>query len=110
MAGQTAHYLDDDLDSLARHCTEQEHNAAKVERQVQKSAAALLLPSRIGEQFDAILTGASEKGTWVRIPEPSVEGKVARGSQGLDVGDHLRFELVDTAVERSFIDLRRASG
>lgn len=60
--------------------------------------------------FDAIVTGASEKGTWVRIPEPSVEGKVVRGSQGLDVGDHLRVDLFDTAVERSFIDLRQTSG
>src|SRR6266851_5617759 len=110
MAGQPAPYVNDDLDGLARHCTEQEDNAAKVERQVQKSAAALLLASRIGEQFDAIVTGASEKGTWVRIREPSVEGKVVRGSQGLDVGDHVRVELVDTDVERGFIDFRRASG
>jgi exoribonuclease-2 len=95
---------------LARHCTEQEDNAAKVERQVQKSAAALLLASRIGEQFDAIVTGASEKGTWVRILQPHAEGKVVRGSQGLDVGDHVRVELVDTDVERGFIDFRRSSG
>jgi exoribonuclease-2 len=110
MAGRPAPYANDDLDELARHCTEQEDNAAKVERQVQKSAAALLLASRIGEQFDAIVTGASEKGTWVRILQPSVEGKVVRGSQGLDVGDHVRVELVDTDVERGFIDFRRASG
>ena len=110
MAGQPAPYVNDDLDGLARHCTEQEDNAAKVERQVEKSAAALLLASRIGEQFDAIVTGASEKGTWVRIREPSVEGKVVRGSQGLDVGDHVRVELVDTDVERGFIDFRLASG
>ena len=85
---------------LGPHCTEQEDNAAEVERQVQKSAAALLLASRIRAQFDAIVTGASEKGTGVRIREPSVEWKVVRGSQGLDVGDHVRVELVDTDVER----------
>jgi VacB/RNase II family 3'-5' exoribonuclease len=110
MAGAPAPYANDDLGELARHCTEQEDNAAKVERQVQKSAAALVLASRIGEQFDAIVTGASEKGTWVRILQPSVEGKVVRGSHGLDVGDHVRVELVDTDVERGFIDFRRSSG
>jgi len=109
MAGRSAPYTGDDLDGLARHCTEQEDNAAKVERQVQKSAAALLLTSRIGAQFDGIVTGASEKGTWVRILQPNVEGKLVRGSQGLDVGDHVRVELVDTDVERGFIDFRRSS-
>jgi VacB/RNase II family 3'-5' exoribonuclease len=110
LAGRPTPYANDDLGELARHCTEQEDNAAKVERQVHKSAAALLLASRIGEQFDAIVTGASEKGTWVRIREPSVEGKVVRGSQGLDVGDRVRVELVATDVERGFIDFRRSSG
>jgi VacB/RNase II family 3'-5' exoribonuclease len=109
MAGRSAPYTGDDLDGLARHCTEQEDNAAKVERQVQKSAAALLLASRIGAQFDGIVTGASDKGTWVRILQPNVEGKLVRGSQGLDVGDLVRVELVDTDVERGFIDFRRSS-
>ena len=96
-----------ELNALARHCTEQEDNAAKVERQVRKSAAALLLRSRIGERFDAIVTGASDKGTWVRIFAPAVEGKVVRGFEGLDVGDRLRVELVHTDVERGFIDFVR---
>jgi exoribonuclease-2 len=107
MAGRPIPYGNDDLSRLARHCTEQEDNAVKVERQVQKSAAALLLASRIGEQFDAIVTGASEKGTWVRILQPHVEGKLVRGSQGLDVGDHVRVALLDTDVERGFIDFAR---
>lgn len=107
MAGRAAPYRNDDLNGLARHCTEQEDNAVKVERQVQKSAAALLLASRIGEQFDAIVTGASEKGTWVRILQPHVEGKLVRGSPGLDVGDRVRVELLDTDVERGFIDFGR---
>src|SRR6185295_20048538 len=68
-------YRDEELRLLAEHCTTQEDNAAKVERQVRKSAAAMLLESRIGERFDAIVTGASEKGTWVRIVHPMVEGR-----------------------------------
>jgi exoribonuclease R len=110
MEGRPAPYGGDDLDGLARHCTEQEDNATKVERQVQKSAAALLLASRIGESFDAIVTGAASKGTWVRILNPHVEGKLVRGSQGLDVGDRVRVTLLATDVERGFIDFGRASG
>jgi ribonuclease R len=110
LAGRPAPYRAEDLDGLARHCTEQEDNAAKVERQVQKSAAALLLASRIGQQFDAIVTGASSKGTWVRILKPPVEGKLVRGAQGLDVGDHVRVALLATDVERGYIDFGQASG
>lgn len=113
MAGRPAPYaIDglDGLDGLARHCTEQEDNAAKVERQVRKSAAALLLAPQIGQRFDAIVTGASDKGTWVRILRPAAEGKVVRGFQGLDVGDRVRVELVHTDVERGFVDFARVSG
>jgi VacB/RNase II family 3'-5' exoribonuclease len=107
--GQAVPYSGEELGELARHSTEKEDAAAKVERQVQKSAAALLLARRIGEQFDAIVTGASEKGTWVRILQPATEGKVVRGYQGLDVGDHVRVELVDTNVERGFVDFARVA-
>jgi VacB/RNase II family 3'-5' exoribonuclease len=107
LAGGSVPYNNDELGELARHCTEQEDNATKVERQVRKSAAALLLQSRIGESFDAIVTGASAKGTWVRIVRPAAEGKVVRGYQGLDVGDRVRVELVDTDVERGFVDFAR---
>jgi len=110
LEGQPPPYGLDDLNGLARHCTEQEDNAAKVERQVEKSAAALLLASRIGERFDAIVTGASEKGTWVRISQPPVEGKVVRGFEGLDVGDRVRVELAGANVERGFIDFVRLTG
>jgi exoribonuclease-2 len=96
-----------DLDALARHCTEQEANADKVERKVGKSAAALLLESRVGDRFYGVVTGASEKGTWVRIFTPPVEGKVVRGSKGLDVGDHVRVQLVLTDVDQGFIDFAR---
>jgi len=75
-----------------------------VERQVAKSAAALLLASRIGARFDAIVTGASAKGTWVRISGPTTEGRLVSGFEGFDVGDRLVVELVHTDVERGFID------
>jgi VacB/RNase II family 3'-5' exoribonuclease len=104
LSDQASPYANDELATLARHCTDQEDNAAKVERQVAKSAAALLLASRIGARFDAIVTGASEKGTWVRISRPTTEGRVVRGFEGLDVGDRVRVQLVRTDVARGFID------
>ena len=82
LQGGGSPYSQDDLRALAQHCTEQEDNAARVERQVSKSAAALLLASRVGEKFDAIVTAASEQGTWVRILRPPIEGKLARGASG----------------------------
>ncbi len=88
----------------------QENNAKKVERQVQKSAAALLLRRRVGERFDGLVTGASPKGTWVRIISPPVEGKVVRGFQGLDVGDRVSVELIGTNVDQGFIDFARMDG
>jgi VacB/RNase II family 3'-5' exoribonuclease len=108
LAGRTAPYGDEELRSLAAHCTEQEGNAAKVERQVRKSAAAMLLESRIGEQFDALVTGASEKGVWVRIRQPVAEGRLVKGFEGSDVGDALRVQLTRTDVERGYIDFIRA--
>jgi Exoribonuclease R len=107
IAGQASSYSTDELEALAKHCTEMEDKVKKVERQVEKSAAALLLEPRIGEQFDAFVTGASEKGTWVRITDPPVEGKLMNGSKGLDVGVHLRVQLVSTNVERGFIDFAK---
>jgi len=108
LADAPSPYAVDELEKLARHCTEQEDDAARVERQVKKSAAALLLAPRTGERFDAIVTGASSKGTWVRVFRPPVEGRVVRGEDGLDVGERLRVELLDTNVERGFIDFARA--
>jgi VacB/RNase II family 3'-5' exoribonuclease len=105
LSGTPSPYSSDELNDLAGHCTDQEDNAAKVERQVRKSAAALLLESRVGERFDGIVTGASDKGTWVRIERPAAEGRVVRGYKGFDVGDHVTVELVDTDVERGFVDL-----
>ncbi|MCY2958898.1 MAG: RNB domain-containing ribonuclease [Planctomycetota bacterium] len=107
IAGRGVPYGDEELSVLARHCTEQEDDATKVERHVRKSAQALLLSSRIGERFDGIVTGASEKGTWARIFRPAAEGKVMHGFEDLDVGDRVRVELVGTDVERGFIDFAR---
>src|SRR5207244_8973987 len=98
LAAKSSAYSPGDLSALARHCTEQEDNAAKVERQVAKSAAALLLASRIGARFDAIVTGASDKGTWVRISGRTVDGRVVRGFEGLDVCDRVAVERVRTDV------------
>jgi len=109
LAGAPPPYTNEELTTLARHCTDQEDNAAKVERQVRKSAAALLLAARIRERFDGIVTGASDKGTWVRISRPAVEGRVVRGFEGLDVGDRVRVELVRTDVARGFIDFSAVS-
>ena len=106
LAGSAAPYSMDDLTTLASHCTEQEDAINKVERQVSKSAAALLLESRIGEQFDALVTGAAAKGTWARLLTVPVEGKVVQGFQGLDVGQRIRVQLASVDVERGFIDLR----
>jgi VacB/RNase II family 3'-5' exoribonuclease len=100
-------YAPEELEALARHCTQREDAANKVERRVRKSAAALLLSSRVRERFDAIVTGASSKGTWVRIFRPPVEGKVVRGFEGLDVGEHTRVELIRTDVGHGFIDFAR---
>ncbi len=100
-------YTDAELTELAAHCTEQEDDADKVERQVRKSAAALLLEGRVGQRFDGIVTGASEKGTWVRILSPLVEGKLVHGDQGLEVGQKVRVKLIATDFERGFIDFVR---
>jgi exoribonuclease-2 len=108
LAGQTPPYADTELAALAQHCTLQEDNAAKVERQVRKSAAAVLLRPRIGERFSAVVTGASDKGTWVRIVHPTAEGRLVQGFEGADVGDRLQVELVATDIARGFIDFRRS--
>ena len=106
LAGKPAPYNKDELDELAAHCTHAEDAANKVERRVAKSAAALLLESRIGEHFDSIVTGASEKGTWVRLLKLPVEGKLVQGFEGMDVGDQIKVQLISVDVQQGFIDFR----
>jgi ribonuclease R len=107
LAGGKLPYSPDELSELATHCTEQEDAAKKVERQVRKSAVAQLLSNRIGEAFDALVTGASEKGTWVRILKPPVEGKLVSGQAGVRVGDRITVQLSGLDIERGFIDFVR---
>ncbi|MEO8360436.1 MAG: RNB domain-containing ribonuclease [Vicinamibacteria bacterium] len=104
IAGKPAPYTNEELGGLASHCNDQMADAEKVSRQIDKSAAGMLLQSRIGETFDAIVTGASDKGTWVRITHPMTEGRLTHASKGLDVGDRVRVKLVSTDINRGFID------
>jgi VacB/RNase II family 3'-5' exoribonuclease len=108
LAGAPVPYGVDELDRIAVHCTAMEDEAHKVERLAKKAAAALLLESHIGQLFDAIVTGASKKGTWVRVFAPPVEGKLERGFEGLDVGDRVRVRLIRTDARRGFIDFAKA--
>jgi len=107
LSGQEAPYPRDVLEALATHCTRKQDDAQKVERLMRKAAAACLLADRIGHEFDGLITGASNKGTWVRIFDPPVEGRVEQGAQGLDVGDRVRVKLIHTDPERGFIDFAR---
>ena len=107
LAGVASPYTDGELEVLATHCTEQENDAEKVERQVRKSAAALLLESQIGHKYDALVTGSSEKGVWVRILAPPVEGKLLPNRTEVQVGQKIRVQLVATDVNRGFIDFAR---
>jgi exoribonuclease-2 len=104
MAGKPSPYADTDLDALALHCTQAEDAAKKVERQVEKSAMAMLLESRIGEQFEGIVTGASEKGTYIRSLNPPVEGRIIRGFETLNVGAKIKVRLLHVDAEKGFID------
>jgi len=107
LSGTPTPYRLDELEYLAGHCTEKEDDAERVERQLRKSAAALLLEPLIGQRFDAIVTGDSDKGTWVRLLDPPVEGKLTTGANGLDVGDTVHVQLVSTNVERGYIDFTK---
>ncbi|HEV7239268.1 MAG TPA: RNB domain-containing ribonuclease [Thermoanaerobaculia bacterium] len=106
--GRKPPYSVDELAELAEHCTAQEDAANKVERTVRKAAAACMLSGREGEHFDGVVTGASQKGTWVRIFRPPIEGKLVRGWDGLDIGDRVRVKLLEVDIERGFIDFGRA--
>ena len=97
-------YTDAELTAIAAHCTERENAARKVERTLRKVAAAALLHARIGDEFDGTITGVTDRGVFVRLFHPAAEGRIVRGERGLDVGQHVRVRLLNTDVERGFVD------
>ena len=109
IAKQASPYSDNELDTIAEHCTEREDAARKVERLMSKRIAAVAMSNRIGQVLSAIVTGVTPKGTFVRVLAPCVEGLLARGSQGVDVGDKLTVKLISVDVQRGYIDFARAS-
>jgi VacB/RNase II family 3'-5' exoribonuclease len=107
LAGQPGPYSNDELAAIALNCTLKEDAARKVEREMSKRIAAVAMSNRIGETFDAIVTGVTSHGTFVRVLKPAVEGLLAQGQQGADVGDKLRVKLVKTDIQRGYIDFVR---
>jgi VacB/RNase II family 3'-5' exoribonuclease len=107
LSNQPAPYSDDELTAIALNCTLKEDAARKVEREMSKRSAAVAMTSRIGETFDAIITGVTSHGTFVRVLKPVVEGLLAQGQQGADVGDRLRVKLIRTDIQHGYIDFAR---
>jgi VacB/RNase II family 3'-5' exoribonuclease len=108
LAGERNPYSDEELTKIAADCTQKEDAARKVEREMSKHLAAVAMQGRIGEVFDAIVTGVTEHGTFVRVLQPHVEGLLAQGQPGLDVGDKLRAKLIRADVQKGYIDFARA--
>ena len=106
--GLPAPYSDAELRSIAQRCNVQERAGHKVERTMQKRVAAVVLADQIGRKFRGVVTGASEKGTYVRVFDPPVEGRVIKGEKGLDVGDTVDVKLLHTNPQMAFIDFSRA--
>jgi VacB/RNase II family 3'-5' exoribonuclease len=108
LAGKSNPFSDDELAGIATNCTEKEKAARKVERDMSKRLAAVALQNRIGALFDAIVTGVKPHATFVRSLQPHVEGLLAQGAKGLDIGDRLKVKLIRVDVPRGFIDFARA--
>jgi VacB/RNase II family 3'-5' exoribonuclease len=108
LTGQANPYSDDELSAIATNCTVKENAARKVEREMSKRLAAVAMQNRIGATFDAVVTGVTPHGTFVRALQPHVEGLLAQGQQGADVGDKLRVKLIRVDVQHGFIDFARA--
>lgn len=108
-AGRQLPYSDVELDEIAKHCTEREQQAHQIERTMRKRLAAAALVDRVGETFDAVVTGKSTKGTYVRVLGPPVEGRLMRGEHGVDVGDKLRVKLTHVDEKKGYIDFATAS-
>jgi VacB/RNase II family 3'-5' exoribonuclease len=107
LSGRPAPYSDNDLTAIAKNCTERQDAARKVQRDMQKRIAAVALKHNIGQTFDGIVTGANAHGTFLRILQPHAEGMLVSGRDGLDVGDRLRVRLVNTDVQRGYIDFAK---
>ena len=110
MRGEAAPYSDTDLAAIAQHCNEADKALRKIERDMQKRVAAVAMASRIGEVFPGVVTGASDKGVYVRVMQPPFEGRVVQGSEGLDVGERVSVKLIHTDPARAFIDFAVAHG
>jgi len=108
IANRPSPYSEAELEAIAKNCTEKGDAERKVERQMAKRMAAIAMSRRIGNTFDAIVTGVTPKGTFVRVMQPRVEGLLAEGDKGLDVGDRLKVKLIRTDVQHGFIDFARA--
>jgi exoribonuclease-2 len=104
LAGEAPPYSDEELAAIAAHCNERESAARKVERAMVKRIAAVALAGSIGKTFHGVITGANDKGTYVRVFDPPVEGKIVRGANGLDVGDTVDVTLLHTDPQHAFID------
>ncbi len=109
MTGAPAPYSDTDLAAIAIHCNDADKKLRKIERDMQKRVAAVAMSSRIGEVFPGVVTGASDKGVYVRVIRPPFEGRVVQGSDGLDVGDKVNVKLIHTDPARAFIDFAKVS-
>lgn len=107
LAGAPVPYTADELDVIATHCTEMENAARKVERSMRKVVAAVLLQDRVGESFDAIVTGVNQSGTFARLTHPPAEGRIVHGEHGVDVGDRVRVKLVEVDVAKGYIDFAK---
>ena len=109
LAHQPPAYTNEELEKLAKQCTEKENEAEKVERKMRKAAACLLLSTKINQEFEALVTGINPNGTWVRILVPPVEGKLVRGFEKVDIGDKIKVKLIHVDITQGFIDFIRIS-
>ena len=109
-SNEPAPYSDAELIAIAQHCNDADKALRKIERDMQKRVAAVAMSSRIGEIFPGVVTGASDKGVYVRVIRPPFEGRVVQGGDGLDVGDKVNVKLIHTDPERAFIDFAKVSG
>jgi exoribonuclease-2 len=107
MRGEPAPYSDTELAAIAVHCNEADKALRKIERDMQKRVAAVAMASHVGEVFAGVVTGATEKGVFVRVISPPFEGRVVQGGEGLDVGDKVNVKLIHTDPARAFIDFAK---